>query len=153
MVYDDAEKLYTEVRKDGEALLEEAFEALFQQSLPLVQDTFLKSSGVSGDIVAFNTTFFSRRDVVKIPLRGAASQLKSKVVQTSLDGNIGYALIDSSGGGSLGIPSGLYANCMPASGMFIMSFRLFSHNLPLLSAVKWIRSLRSQKFERSAYHL
>jgi alpha-mannosidase len=123
MVYDDAEKLYAEVRKDGESLLEEAFEALFQKSLPLSHDTVLKPSNVAGDIVAFNTTFFPRRDVVKIPLRGGASQLKSKVVQTSLDGNVGYALMDSSGGYSLAIPSGLYADCMPASGMFIFSSR------------------------------
>jgi alpha-mannosidase len=123
MVYDNAEKLYAEVRQDGESLLEEAFEALFQKSVPLSSDATLKASDVPGDLVAFNTTFFPRRDVVKIPLRGAASQLKSKVVQTSVDGNVGYALMDNSGGGSLATPIGLYADCMPVSGMFSLLFR------------------------------
>lgn len=123
MVYEDAEKLYAEVRKDGDALLEEAFEALFEKSVPLSQDGTLKSFDGPRDLVAFNTTFFPRLDVVKIPLRGAASLLKSKVVQTSVDGSIGYALMDSSAGGSLANPIGLYADCMPASGMFILYLR------------------------------
>jgi len=126
MVYEDAEKLYAEVRKDGESLLEEAFGALFPKSLPISQGTPLKSSGGSGDLVAFNTTFFPRRDVVKIPLRGAASHLKSKVVQTSADSSVGYALMDNSRGESLSIPSGLYADCMPASGMSLSSFHTTS---------------------------
>jgi|SRR5882762_2032037 alpha-mannosidase len=151
MVYDDAEKLYAEVRKDGESLLEEAFEALFQKSLPLSQ---VKSFDVSGSIVGFNTTSFARRDIVKIPLRGSASQLKSKVVQTSLDGGTGYALMDGSGGGSLAIPSGLYADCMPASGMsIILCGSMFSHNLSFVSAIQRIRSLCTQKLERPTYCL
>ena len=123
MVYEDAEKLYAEVRKDGGALLEEAFEALFHKSIPLSQETPLKSSVLSGDLVAFNTTFFLRRDVVKIPLQSAASHLKSKLVQTSADGTVGYALMDNIRGGGLSIPSGLYADCMPAWGMFALSFQ------------------------------
>jgi alpha-mannosidase len=87
MVYVDAEKLYAEVRKDDESLLEEAFGALFPKSLPISQGTPLKSSGGSGDLVAFNATFFPRRDVVRIPLRGFASHLNRrscKLQQTAL---------------------------------------------------------------------
>ena len=126
MVYEDAEKLYAEVRKDGESLLEEAFGALFPKSLPISKGTPLKSSGGSRDLVAFNATFFPRRDVVRIPLWGAASHLKSKVVQTSADGSVGYASMDDSRGESLSIPSGLYADCMPASGVSLSGFHTIS---------------------------
>jgi alpha-mannosidase len=125
MVYDDAEKLYAEVRKDGECLLEEAFDALFESSHPLSNTNPEKSSYTTKDIVAFNTTPFSRRDVVKIPLHGTASQLRSKVVQTSTDGNIGYALMDNSHGGSISLPSGFYADCMPTLGIFIHLFNFY----------------------------
>lgn len=112
MVYDDAEKLYSEVRKDGETLLEEAFSALFPKSIALGAASIPKTSG---EIVGFNTTFFPRRDVVEIPLSGAP-HLKSKVVQASKDGSTGYALLDCSAGGHLAQASGLFANSMPPSG-------------------------------------
>ena len=117
MVYDDAEVLYAEVRKDVGALLEEAFGALLSKSVPVSQELPSKSLDGSGNLIAFNTTFFSRRDVVKIPLRGASSFLKNKVVQTSLDGSVGYALMDCSEGGNLAVPKGLFADSMPVSGM------------------------------------
>ena len=112
MVYDDAEKLYAEVREDGQSLLEEAFGALFPKSTPLDTTT---ASKTAGDIVGFNTTFFPRRDVIEVPLSGAA-HLKSKVVQASKDGATGYALLDCSEGGNLSRSSGLFADCMPPSG-------------------------------------
>ncbi|KAF7980211.1 hypothetical protein HWV62_39313 [Athelia sp. TMB] len=115
MVYDDAEVLYAEVRKDVNTLLEEAFGALLSKSVPVSQEFPSKSLDSSGDLVAFNTTFFPRRDVVKIPLRGASSFLKHKVVQTSLDGSVGYALMDCSEGGNLAVPKGLFADSMPVS--------------------------------------
>ncbi|KAH8093101.1 glycoside hydrolase family 38 protein [Cristinia sonorae] len=114
MVYVDAEKLYSEVRKDGEELIEEAFAALFPEALQL-NDPALKSA--SGRVVGYNTTFFPRRDVVALPLTGAASRLKSQVVQTSKDGSIGYALMDcaSEGGARVSECRGLYADSMPVS--------------------------------------
>ncbi|KAI0944229.1 hypothetical protein AcW1_010259 [Taiwanofungus camphoratus] len=114
MVYEDAEKLYAEVRKEGEELIEEAFTALLPKSIPLSEPTLkLKKSGT---LVAFNTTFFPRRDVVKVPLvGGSASRLRSQVVQVSKDGTSGFALMDCSSGGSLSLCSGLYADCMPTS--------------------------------------
>ena len=117
MVYVDAEKLYAEVREDVESLLEDAFDTLFKRSTPLSLTKPLKTSSASGNLIAFNTTSFARRDVVKIPLSGAGAQLKSKVVQTSKDGSIGYALMDCAAGGSLAVPTGLYADCMPPVGM------------------------------------
>ncbi|KAI0799601.1 glycosyl hydrolases family 38 N-terminal domain-containing protein [Irpex lacteus] len=90
MVYDDAEKLYAEVRKDGEAVLEAAFKTLFPTPVR-----------APGSIIAYNTTFFPRRDVVQVPLAGKTSNLKSQVVQASEDGSVGYALLDCSEGGML----------------------------------------------------
>lgn len=113
MVYDDAEVLYAEVRKEGDALIEEAFEALLQSSSPLSPTA--KAS--SGNLVAWNTTPFARRDVVKVPLGGGSAKLRSRMVQTSKDGKEGYALMDCSEGGSLAFASGLFADCNPASGM------------------------------------
>ena len=86
MVYEDAEKLYSEVSKDGQMLLEEAFNALLPRTAPLSAAPNVKSLG---EIIGYNTTFFPRRDVVKVPLVGAASALKSKLVQTSKCGSYG----------------------------------------------------------------
>lgn len=113
MVYDDAEKLYAEVRKDGEELLEEAFNTLFPKSVPLNQAINHRSAG---SIMAYNSTFFGRRDVVEIPLVGNTSRLKGQVVQASKDGSTGYALFDCAKGGHIAKPSGLFADCMPVSG-------------------------------------
>lgn len=102
MVYDDAEKLYAEVRKDGKALLEDAFKVLFPNSQPLTSESKLKSVPSLDHIVAFNTTFFPRQDIVEIPLGNATSGLKSQIVQASKNGT-GYAIMDCAGGGSAGI--------------------------------------------------
>ena len=112
MVYEDAEKLYAEVRKDGETLLEAAFSALFPKSMDINAAAAAK---VSGDIIGFNTTFFPRRDVVEIPLTGG-SAAKAKLVQASKRGTTGYALLDCSEGGHLCHPVGFFADCMTTSG-------------------------------------
>jgi len=122
MVYDDAEKLYAEVRKDVESLLEEAFGTLLQKSIPVSQEIPLQVAGTSGCLVGFNMTSFPRRDIIKIPLHATGSHMKSKVVQTSLNGSLGYVLMDFSEDGSLAAPSGLYADCMPPFGMFVLWF-------------------------------
>ncbi|KII92975.1 glycoside hydrolase family 38 protein [Plicaturopsis crispa FD-325 SS-3] len=115
MVYDDAEKLYAEVQKEGKSIIEEAFDVLFPKSVPITVTTPSKSLSGAGRIVAFNTTFFPRRDIVQVPLKAAGRELKSKVVQTSKDGAVGYALMDCTQNTSLAISRGLYADCMPAS--------------------------------------
>ncbi|EJF58912.1 glycoside hydrolase family 38 protein [Dichomitus squalens LYAD-421 SS1] len=112
MVYDDAEKLYAEVRKEGEALIEEAFKAIFPSSVSLTDPTFKKKTGT---IVGYNTTFFPRRDIVEIPLTGAASKLRSQVVQSSKDGSVGLALMDCTAGGGVAFGTGMYADCKPVS--------------------------------------
>ncbi|CCM00538.1 uncharacterized protein FIBRA_02572 [Fibroporia radiculosa] len=114
MVYEDAEKLYTEVRKDGRQLLEDAFGALFPKSVPL--SDCMTHANKSGRLVAFNTTFFPRRDVVQIPLTGGAASLKSQVVQASKDGTIGYALMDCSSGANVSTTMGLFADSVFTNG-------------------------------------
>lgn len=121
MVYDDAEVLYAEVQKEGLDILEEAFGVILPKSLPLSLNTDVKSITGAVDLVAFNTTFFPRLDVIQIPLIGAHRGLKSHVLQTSNDGSVGYALMHCPSGGSVGALStsnnGLYGHLLPASGM------------------------------------
>jgi len=120
MVYDDAEVLYAEVKKDGEALLEEAFSILFPSSVPLTSSTRSKALGGSSKIVAYNTTFFPRWDIVKIPLVKAGPGLKSQILQASDDGREGYAIMHCANGGAPGElkhPSNaLHAHLKPVSG-------------------------------------
>jgi len=112
MVYDDAEKLYAQVKKDGSELIEEAFKAIFGWS-----SSDARTRPVSGDFIGFNTTPFARRDVVKVPFAGPhAAKLRSKLVQTTKDGKEGYALMDCSVGGPLSSSSGMFADCHPVSG-------------------------------------
>ncbi|KAG6918486.1 hypothetical protein DXG01_014113 [Tephrocybe rancida] len=119
MVYDDAEKLYTEVRNDGEALLDDAFRVLFPDSVALNSSTDLKTLAPTGTIVGFNTTFFRRSDIVQVPLIGANSGLKSQVLQTSNDGAVGFAVMNTPGGGTVGSictpATGLHAQILPVS--------------------------------------
>ena len=133
MVYDDAEKLYAEVRKDGETLLEEAFKAIFPPSVSLADPAF--KSKKTGTIVGFNTTFFPRRDIVEVPLTGAAQRLKSQVVQTSKNGTSGLALFHCAAGGGVAYGTGMYADCKPVSGT--LSLLWF-----LCKARKWFSFLR-----------
>lgn len=149
MVYDDAEKLYAEVRKDGEGLLEEAFSVLFPKSSPLSSAATKKEPGA---IVGFNTTPFSRRDVVEIPLQGNATHLKSQVVQVSDDGKKGYALLDCSQGGHLAHTTGLYANCTPVSGRLSPMFERTSR-LSYRSIHQRLRPLRVEECECPAHGL
>ncbi|PPQ95115.1 hypothetical protein CVT25_011658 [Psilocybe cyanescens] len=119
MVYDDAEKLYAEVKKDGETLLEEAFSVLFPNSVPLTPSIRSKALAGSSKIVAYNTTFFPRWDIVKIPLAKAGSSLKSQILQASDDGREGYAIMhcaNGAGPGELKHPSNaLHAHLKPVS--------------------------------------
>ncbi|KAJ7872246.1 glycoside hydrolase family 38 protein [Mycena leptocephala] len=97
MVYDDAEKLYAEVRAAGEEMLEDALDVIlggFTQ--PAAAATALEQ------LVAYNTTFFPRREVVRVPLPGGAnvnSALRGQVAQLAADGTEGYAVVHCAGGG------------------------------------------------------
>ncbi|EGN94808.1 glycoside hydrolase family 38 protein [Serpula lacrymans var. lacrymans S7.3] len=123
MVYDDAEKLYGEVRKACDSALEEAFQALFAKSIPVLGDRSIKALSQPSDLIAINTTSFSRRDVVKIPLQGSGSalkSLKSKIVQVSTDGAFGYALMNCSEGDNVATATGLFADSLPVSGGLVV---------------------------------
>jgi len=115
MVYDDAEKLYAQVKNDGNELIEEAFEAIFGWP-----SSDARTQPVSGNFIGFNTTPFPRRDVVKVPFAGPhAAKLRSKLVQTTRDGKEGYALMDCATGGPLSSSSGMFADCHPVSGKLV----------------------------------
>ena len=112
MVYEDAEKLYAQVKKDASELIDEAFEAILGWP-----SSDIRTQPVSENFIGFNTTPFPRRDVVKIPFAGPhAAKLRSKLVQATKDGKEGYALMDGSAGGPLCSSSGMFADCHPVSG-------------------------------------
>ena len=114
MVYEDAEKLYAQIKKDGNELIDEAFEAILG-----FQSADARTQPVFGNFIGFNTTPFPRRDVVKIPFAGPhAEKLRSKLVQTAKDGKEGYALMDCAAGGRLSSSSGMFADCHPVSGAY-----------------------------------
>ncbi|KAJ7113374.1 glycoside hydrolase family 38 protein [Mycena epipterygia] len=94
MVYDDAEKLYAEVRKDGEKMIDDALDVI-------LGDGAQRLAGATAleQVVAYNTTFFPRREVVRLPLAAGASALKAQVAQVSKDGREGYAVVHCAGGG------------------------------------------------------
>ena len=104
MVYDDAEKLYAEVRTDTEALTEEALRVIYPDSRPLSL-----SSPASGSttIFAHNTTPFARRDVVRVPLGGEINN--ASVLQTTSEGKEGYVVLEGFAGGGLVLPSQISA--------------------------------------------
>ncbi|KAG6887418.1 hypothetical protein C0995_015517 [Termitomyces sp. Mi166 len=97
MVYEDSEKLYEEVCKDGEALLDKAFSVLFPDSVTLNASANLKALPPSGKIVSFKTTFFCRSNIIQVTLLGANSGLKSQVLQTLSNGTVGYAVVNTLG--------------------------------------------------------
>lgn len=131
MVYEDAEKLYAEVAKDGKRMFEDAVSSYMPGLLPLSVITQPSSSGTqtpkvpNGRLVALNTVHHSRREIVEIPLRGpSAIKLKSEVVQVSKDGSKAYVMMHSEeNNGGLLWAEGLYADLKPASGMYLLIHR------------------------------
>lgn len=117
MVYEDAEKLYAEVRKDGVDMLEEAFDSLFSPTNPMPKSNEQFNTSVSGNIIAYNTTMFPRLEVAAVPLTGSGgSKLKGKVVQASKDGTVGFALLHSRESFSPAVSRGLFSDCDAPSG-------------------------------------
>ena len=102
MVYDDAEKLYAEVRTSTEALIDNALRVLYPGSLPL---SSAASASASGPLTVFahNTTPFARRDIVRVPLAGGATS-SGDVLQTTSDGKEGYIVLEGRAGGGLALP-------------------------------------------------
>ncbi|KIY52201.1 glycoside hydrolase family 38 protein [Fistulina hepatica ATCC 64428] len=98
MAYVDAEKLYAEVAKDGQEMLHEAFGVLLPGSMS--QELRPKD----GTPVAYNTTFFPRREVVQIPYSG---RHLSDGQQISADGKSEFAIVECQTGaapGSFAVP-------------------------------------------------
>jgi alpha-mannosidase len=105
MVYEDAEKLYGEVRTDTEAVVDNALRVLYPGSVPLSSVTTAPPSGPL-TVFAHNTTFFPRRDIVRVPLtEGRISS--GSVLQMTSDGKEGYVVLEGGAGGGLVLPSQL----------------------------------------------
>ena len=129
MVYDDAERLYAEVAKDGKDMFEEAASALAPDTLPLSAFIAPISSGqtnqpghsVNGRLVGLNTVHASRREVVEVPLVGpGAMRLRGEVVQIAKDGGRAFAIMETDdvhiNGAGLVSAKGMYADLQPVAG-------------------------------------
>ena len=129
MVYDDAEKLYAEVAKDGKDMFEEAVGALVPDTLPLTALSSPTSPGQAHPpghpgkwrLVGLNTVHASRREVVEVPLAGpSAMKLRGEVVQISQDGSKAYAIMETDDphiiGAGLLSAKGMYADLQPVVG-------------------------------------
>ncbi|KAF9228240.1 glycoside hydrolase family 38 protein [Gyrodon lividus] len=113
MVYEDAEQLYYEVRKDCQALLEEALGVLLSGSASLLGN--VAPSSQPFNLIAVNTTPFSRRDVIKIPISAVSQNLLPQPVQTSADGKHAYVLLQTQGNEMIARPTALSADYTPVS--------------------------------------
>jgi len=132
MVYDDAEKLYAEVKLSGESLVEEALSILFPDSLPLCSMANHKMKYLEDScdkIIGYNTTFLPRWDVIMIPIDRVNSALKAHILQASDDGREGYGVMQtpaSSQVGQLRSPGcSLYTHLLPASGTWPIKFATY----------------------------
>jgi hypothetical protein len=103
MVYEDAEKLYTEVRRDSEALVDQALRILYPGSVPLSSVSTVPAVAPL-TVFAHNTTPFPRRDIVRVPLAMGRTS-SGNVLQLTSDGKEGYVVLESSAGGGLVLPS------------------------------------------------
>jgi hypothetical protein len=103
MVYGDAEKLYAEVHTDTNKLVDRALAVLYPSSLPL-SSVPASSSGLLS-VFAHNTTFFARRDVVRVPLGEKGISSGDTLLQKTSDGKEGYVVLECGAGGGLVLPS------------------------------------------------
>ncbi|KAF9497318.1 hypothetical protein BDN71DRAFT_1445060 [Pleurotus eryngii] len=94
MVYDDAEKLYAEVRKDGDAMLDEAFSVLFPDSRPMTTATVLNIQ----QLIAYNTTFSPRQQVVKVPFNRSKG-VRAHGLQISRTEDVAYCVMGAKAAG------------------------------------------------------
>jgi alpha-mannosidase len=103
MVYEDAEKLYAEVRTDTETLVDRALAVLYPSSLPL--SSAVPTSTGPLTVFAHNTTPFARRDVVRVPLGERGISSGNVLLQKTSDGKEGYVVLECGAGGGLVLPS------------------------------------------------
>ncbi|KAH0833839.1 glycoside hydrolase family 38 protein [Lanmaoa asiatica] len=147
MVYDDAEQLYSEVRKDCHILLEDALSLLLSDSVPLSENSSISQPF---NVVAVNTTPFARRDIIKIPLSGSGQKLLSKPAQTSVDGKDCYVLLQTQENEILAQPATVSTEHGPVSAFTNGSdhFILRSSSLQLTISQGRITSLYDVKLKR-----
>ncbi|KAI6019052.1 glycoside hydrolase family 38 protein [Pisolithus microcarpus] len=113
MVYDDAERLYSEVRRDCQKMLDEVFGVLLTAPSTACGDSVL--AGKPSGFLALNLTPFSRQEVVEVPLSGdGALPSFPTVIQRSLDGKRGYALIECEDDSICDRETSVH-ECLPAS--------------------------------------
>ncbi|GAA5998647.1 alpha-mannosidase [Rhodotorula paludigena] len=98
MVYEDAEKIYADVTKKANALLESALSALIPHSTPLSSAELPSSSAPLDALVALDplSPAQPRRELVKVPL-AVARALEDAAVQRSHDGEA-YVLFEGTEG-------------------------------------------------------
>ncbi|KAI5983893.1 glycoside hydrolase family 38 protein, partial [Pisolithus albus] len=114
MVYDDAERLYSEVRRDCQKMLDEVFGVLLTAPSTACGDSVL--AGKPSGFLALNLTPFSRQEVVEVPLTGdGALPSFPTVIQRSLDGKRGYALIECEEDGICNRETSVHDECLSAS--------------------------------------
>jgi alpha-mannosidase len=131
MVYDDAEKLYAEVRTDTETLVDRALAVLYPSSLPLSSAVPASTSGPL-TVFAHNTTPFARRDVVRVPLDDRGISSGNILLQKTSDGKEGYVVLESGAGGGLALPSQISAkdlNGMQTPATMVLLWLIFARGL------------------------
>ncbi|KAH7882020.1 glycoside hydrolase family 38 protein [Phlebopus sp. FC_14] len=148
MVYEDAEKLYSEVRRDCHAILEKAFAVLLPGSAPVLEDSRILSRPAS--FLAVNPTPFPRSDIIKLPIQGAGSDALSQVAHKSVDGEYGYALVHCKENSIVAQPLGMTAESIPVSVYTSGSdhFVLRNTNIQLTISGGRITSLFDMKLRR-----
>jgi hypothetical protein len=101
-------------------LLDKAFDALLGTSnSALAPSTTFTDFPTNTTIVRYNTTFFQRFVIIEVPLAGASAGLKSRILQTSRDGKVEYAVMHCGGSvSSLCTPERKGCTITSASGMF-----------------------------------
>lgn len=122
MVYEDAEKLYAEVKKDGEQLEEEALVALFPSSVRSNHGTSAENIDSPGTVFAFNPTFFPRLEIVHVPFFEKRGTLRESVVfQNAADGKGGLLLMAAEANEPCARPSIDVSRCLTPSGTLLFS--------------------------------
>ena len=149
MVYDDAEVLYAEVAQTGKEILDAAFKVLFPGSKHLssgghVHTVFNNAESVGdGPIVAVNTTFFPRKEIVALP----------KAIKTGQFTQTAFGIADCGEVGP-GIVKGVFDKSltgvdMPASGTFIIPVLVLITQSTHASLYKRLRPLCPPQLERT----
>ncbi|KAG8908987.1 Glycoside hydrolase, 38 vacuolar alpha mannosidase [Tulasnella sp. 403] len=110
MVYEDAEKLYAEIARDGQRIIREALGSLLPDSLALDG-----SPSPNSRIGVMNTLPFPRIETIPVPVTGpAAKVLASQSAQVSKDEKTGYILA-SAGNMTVGVAESTFQGMVPAS--------------------------------------